>query len=55
MARQLVLLRAFYSSVPCGALMRTLPDSGVLQRGAELFLSPLRVYISFIHFNAVQK
>ena len=47
--------RSIYSSVPCGALMRPLPDSGVLQRGAELFLSPLRVYISFIHFNAVQK
>ena len=47
--------RSIYSSVPCGALMRPLPDSGVLQRGAELFLSPLRVYISFIHFNALQK
>ena len=40
---------------PCGALMRPLPVSGVVQRGAELFLSPLRVYILFIHFNALQK
>ena len=31
-----------YSSVPCGALMRPLPDSGVQQRGAELFLFPSR-------------
>ena len=31
-----------YSSVPCGALMRPLPVSGVVQRGAELFLFPLR-------------
>ena len=29
-----------YSSVPCGALMRPLPESGVMQRGAELFLFP---------------
>ena len=28
-----------YSSVPCGALMRPLPESGVRQRGAELFCS----------------
>ncbi len=28
------------SSVPCGALMRPLPVSGVVQRGAELFLYP---------------
>ena len=47
--------RSIYSSVPCGALMRPLPVSGVVQRGAELFLSPLRVYILFIHFNALQK
>ena len=31
-----------YSSVPCGALMRPLPLSGVTQRGAELFLFPSR-------------
>lgn len=31
-----------YSSVPCGALMRPLPESGGMQRGAELFLFPLR-------------
>ena len=31
-----------YSSVPCGALMRPLPDSGGSQRGAELFLFPSR-------------
>nr|DAI68748.1 MAG TPA: hypothetical protein [Caudoviricetes sp.] len=47
MARQITLLRAFfmskawpiisYSSVPCGVLMHPLPDSGVRQRGAELF------------------
>nr|DAY25096.1 MAG TPA: hypothetical protein [Caudoviricetes sp.] len=30
-----------YSSVPCGALMRPLPESGGRQRGAELFLFPL--------------
>ena len=29
-----------YSSVPCGALMRPQPVSGVEQRGAELFLFP---------------
>ena len=29
-----------YSSVPCGALMRPLPESGGEQRGAELFLYP---------------
>ena len=29
-----------YSSVPCGALMRPLPESGGMQRGAELFLYP---------------
>ena len=28
-----------YSSVPCGALMRPLPDLGGSQRGAELFYS----------------
>nr|DAE03447.1 MAG TPA: hypothetical protein [Siphoviridae sp. ctTXt1] len=28
-----------YSSVPCGALMRPLPESGGRQRGAELFYS----------------
>ena len=47
--------RLIYSSVPCGALMRPQPVSGARQRGAELFLSPLRVYILFIHFNALQK
>ena len=31
-----------YSSVPCGALMRPQPESGGEQRGAELFLFPLR-------------
>ena len=31
-----------YSSVPCGALMRPQPESGGRQRGAELFLFPLR-------------
>lgn len=30
------------SSVPCGALMRPQPESGGEQRGAELFLFPLR-------------
>lgn len=54
MARQITLLRAFfmskawpiisYSSVPCGVLMHPLPDSGVRQRGAELFLFPLRLF-----------
>nr|DAY88795.1 MAG TPA: hypothetical protein [Caudoviricetes sp.] len=29
-----------YSSVPCGALMRPQPISGVEQRGAELFFVP---------------
>ena len=29
------------SSVPCGALMRPLPDLGGRQRGAELFSSPV--------------
>ena len=35
--------RSIYSSVPCGALMRPLPVSGGSQRGAELFLFPLRL------------
>ena len=37
-------------SVPCGALMRPLPVSGGMQRGAEpfLFLSPRQVSYSFI-------
>ena len=39
-----------YSSVPCGALMRPLPVSGVRQRGAELFLFlPILINILF-HF-----
>ena len=52
-ARQITLLRAFfmsealpiilYSSVPCGVLMDPLPVSGGEQRGAELFLFPLRI------------
>lgn len=39
-----------YSSVPCGALMRPLPDSGGSQRGAELFLFPLRNNQSIVSF-----
>ena len=42
--------RSIYSSVPCGALMRPLPVSGVRQRGAELFLFlPILINILF-HF-----
>ena len=41
------------SSVPCGALMRPLPQiQGVTQRGAELFSMP--EYYLFINFNALQ-
>ena len=43
-------LQYTYSSVPCGALMRPLPVSGVRQRGAELFLFlPILINILF-HF-----
>ncbi len=31
----------YRSSVPCGALMRPLPDLGGRQRGAELFSYPV--------------
>lgn len=37
------------SSVPCGALMRPLPDLGGRQRGAELFSSP-GIYNSIVSF-----
>ena len=39
-----------YSSVPCGALMRPLPLSGVTQRGAELFLFPFRTNQHIVSF-----
>lgn len=39
-----------YSSVPCGALMRPLPLSGVTQRGAELFLFPSRYNQHIVSF-----
>ena len=47
----------YYSSVPCGALMRPLPQfQGVMQRGAELFLCPSLIDHSFINCsNALQK
>ena len=47
--------RSIYSSVPCGALMRPLPVSGGSQRGAELFLFPLRLSINILfHLNDFQ-
>ena len=45
----------YISSVPCGALMRPLPVSGGSQRGAELFLFPLRLSINILfHLNDFQ-
>lgn len=59
------MLRAFFmpcgllyriSSVPCGVLMDPLPDSGVRQRGAELFLFSSRILSTYCFIlNVVQK
>lgn len=59
------MLRAFFmpcgllyriSSVPCGVLMDPLPDSGVRQRGAELFLFSSRTLSKYCFIlNVVQK
>lgn len=64
-ARQITLLRAFfmsealsiisYSSVPCGVLMHPQPDSGVEQRGAELFLFPLRILSNILFILMLNK
>ena len=41
------------SSVPCGALMRPLPDLGGRQRGAELFSYPTTKFI--VSFKCLPK